>query len=172
MASNAAFAVLSSVAAGVGLSTGKTNILIGSMLLSPIGGDIVKLSRERADTKRFWKIMAISLMSCAIAVAVGVALPMKPSETFTQSIDFRLVFLMATVAAFALPWSAGSPVREAGIGMTTALIVPLVHAGMSLSAGDGRSVKAAAYMFVINYVLVLGVASAANRTEYPAVSER
>jgi len=172
MTSNAAFAVLSSVTAGVGLSTGNTSVLIGSMLLSPIGGDIADLSRERADTRRFWRILGLSLLSCAIAVAVGIALPLPPSRTFAENIDFRLVFAMATVAALALPWSRDSPVREAGIGVVLALIPPLVHAGMSIRARDRESARVAAYMFAINYVLVLGVASGLHRTGYPDASGR
>ncbi len=138
---------VASVIAAIGFSTNSETVVIGSMLISPIGGLIIDLgkgayaSAESANKlgpkQAGWKIVMTLFVPFLIGMVAGAATPSYVETGVVEGRGSALIAeprLWGTGAAIAaaagvlFSWSDGDT-PGIGIGIATALLPPIVAAG-------------------------------------------
>ena len=130
--------IAASVIAAVGFSTNSETTVIGSMLISPIGGLIIDMGKLKLTNRQIFKKTAATLVIPFLAGFIAAFC--TPNEAASDAVEGRGQALIkhprlwaagAVVAASAgilFAWSDGET-PGIGIGIATALLPPIVAAG-------------------------------------------
>ena len=147
--------LIGSIICGTGFITNSETTVIGSMLISPIGGLIMKFGKEGFKRKERIKInskgqlMEFKLIAMfVVPILVGfICGYMFNQSTGTDVVEGRgktlvqdpkLLIASAVIAASAgVLFNWGDKITMVGIGIATALLPPLVAVGYSL----GKEIK-------------------------------
>ena len=140
--------LIASIICGTGFITNSETTVIGSMLISPIGGLIMKFGKEGFKRKgnikytvqyMEYKLLAMIIVPTLIGLGCGYFFKQVADTDVvegrgrTLTNDPRLFVASAiVVASAALLFSWGDKVTMVGIGIATALLPPLVAIGFSL----------------------------------------
>lgn len=168
--------VAASVICATGFATNSETTVIGSMLISPIGGFLLKSIQHTMTRRVRHRGVLASIMVCMVVIpfltglAAG-ALPGSPNDTDDYSVlesrckavsENRWLLLATTMVAFGAAmvfgWEESVPV--VGVGIATALLPPIVAAGFACTHRFAEKDKRAQYVgyafavFALNIVML------------------
>ena len=145
--------LIGSIICGTGFITNSETTVIGSMLISPIGGLIMKFGKEGFKRKERirskgqlmeYKLLAMFVVPIVIGFLCGILFQQPDGtdvvegrgKTLVQ--DPNLLIASAVIAGAAgILFNWGDKITMVGIGIATALLPPLVAVGYAL----GKEVK-------------------------------
>ena len=140
--------LIGSIICGTGFVTNSETTVIGSMLISPIGGLIMKFGKEGFQRKanisykgQFieYKLLAMFIIPILIGLGCGYMFEQVADTSVVEGrgrtlMDDPRLFvgsgIIASSAALLFSW--GDEITMVGIGIATALLPPLVAIGFSL----------------------------------------
>ncbi len=156
--------VLSTVVAAVGFHRDSATIVIAAMLMAPLLGPNIALALATTlgDLKLGFRALRVNIVglttALALAVLVGVALPIDPSDSEvhsrTQVGGGDVALALAAGVAGTLAFTTGAPASLVGVMVAVALLPPLVVVGMLLGVGEWLDSLRAALLVVVNVICV------------------
>ena len=170
--------VTSSIVCSIGFATNSETILIGSMLVSPIGGLVIDAAEEISGSRpvtsslqqKAMNLVAIMFVPFTIGFITGVIKkPEKDEELMGMGQGLRespihllASLVVATCGGVAVKSAAGNnQAPSIGVGIATSLLPPLTAAGYisgRVLARDGDySANDIAYSFLNFFLNILGV---------------
>ena len=135
-----------SVVCSVGFATGSSTILIGSMLVSPIGGIVIdaanqisgSVSERSSPQAKLLSLLRLMVVPFTTGLATGIV--KKPEDNRAlmgmgqglreSPVHLVASFIVATCGGIAVKSAAGdNPAPGIGVGIATSLLPPLTAAG-------------------------------------------
>jgi uncharacterized membrane protein len=160
------YTLAGSIIAGYGLLGGSETTVIGSMLISPIGGKIVeivfKMLKNNDPTKSMTELMVMVVICVSVGYVMGTMIPIKSyPQTMVARFDWMEDFKQtksALVTAvlggmllnMALAESSGLSSVAVGVGIATALLPPLVNAGLLYAVKDVVKARSSFNLYLVN----------------------
>ena len=149
--------LIGSIICGTGFVTNSETTVIGSMLISPIGGLIMKFGKEGLKRKgnvrskgqhMEYKLIAMTVVPIIVGFTCGYMFNQSSDTSVVEGRgktlvqDPKLLIASAVIAASAgILFNWGDKITMVGIGIATALLPPLVALGYALvrEQRDGAS---------------------------------
>ncbi|MBW8295730.1 TIGR00341 family protein [Sphingopyxis sp.] len=156
---------LSSMIAGLGMSSGQTAVVIGAMIIAPLLGPTMGIAL--ATTVGDWglgrKAASTLAIGCVLAVLIGFLIgaisdidPLVTelvSRTAVSPADIALA--LASGAAGVLAFSRGTSLSLVGVMIAVALVPPLSATGIYAGAGYPVVSANALFLFSVNLVCIM-----------------
>lgn len=137
----------SSMLAIIGLMFGDFSVLLGAMLVSPMGGPLrfIGLSLVKGNMHYIWKCILMLLFMTVYAFVTGycvayinnehlnwVDLPSKPMEKMQDSIFLKINFLLGCLSGLISPYAImkKDTLMMAGLFISVSLLPPIISSGM------------------------------------------
>lgn len=156
---------LSSLIAGLGMSSGQTAVVIGAMIIAPLLGPTmgIALATTVGDWQLGRKAASTLAIGCVLAVIVGLLIgassdidPLIPelvSRTVVNPADIALA--LASGAAGVLAFSRGTSLSLVGVMIAVALVPPLAATGIYAGADYPLVSANALFLFTVNLVCIM-----------------
>lgn len=156
--------VLSAIVASIGLMDNNVAVIIAAMVIAPLLGPNVALalSTTLADFKLGKLALKTNLLGVLIAllfsISIGLIFSIDPNspEIFSRtSVGMMdIVLALASGAAAALAYAAGTSASLIGVMVAVALLPPLVTLGMLLGSGYFAQAFGAFLLLITNLISV------------------
>lgn len=161
-----ALIVLSSSIAAFGLLSDSAAVVIGAMLVAPLMTPILATAAAlvRAMNREVFGALAIIMLGTALAVAVGYAVSFVGAQAFTGTntlprevsartfpglLDLGVAVTAGAAAGYILPRRSATSALP-GVGISVALVPPLVVVGITLEVGASADAANAMLLFLTN----------------------
>ena len=156
--------VLSTVVAGIGLTSDSVAVLIGAMVIAPLLGPNLALAFGIAvgDRQLITKALLTSGAGLSLAVVLAACIPLLVDVDLSRGelaartvVGYDSVALaLASGAAASLSITTGLSATLVGVMVAVALLPPAATLGISLSEGAFRAAAGAALLLAVNIVSV------------------
>lgn len=157
----------SSIIAAAGVLSNSTAVVIGAMVIAPLGTPIYGIAASLVAGIRSRRAVLRVLGGCALAVAIGFAVdvvtveriavtanPQILSRTSPSLIDLGVAFATGVAGSMALVRTDISPALP-GVAIAISLVPPLTVVGITLHAGEPHLALGAAMLFATNMLAIV-----------------